>query len=177
MRPSTACTAGKRRGRAPGIPLGQRGAGDRALPLRRVIGPGGRACPVLLLLALAGAGCDAPGERPPTRAALLRELAAADSAAAARPPTLSGVSARWSPDVRPLSLGALRGDTLSAGFETLRRRCAGCHAVPDPRLHTAEEWPSVVARMRVYADSAGLLPLTAEQRELITDFLRSHARR
>lgn len=36
---------------------------------------------------------------------------------------------------------------LPAG-ESFRRACGQCHVLPDPRRHTAEEWPAVVARMQ-----------------------------
>ena len=34
------------------------------------------------------------------------------------------------------------------GAEAFRRACQQCHVLPDPKRHTAREWPSVVARMQ-----------------------------
>lgn len=110
-----------------------------------------------------------------SRGRALAELAAARDSAAAGP-SLAGVSARWTLDVRPISHRALRGDTLSEGYRALVQRCAGCHAVPDPRLHSSREWSAVVDRMRIHIDSAGLLRLTPAQREQIVEFLGRHGR-
>ena len=35
-----------------------------------------------------------------------------------------------------------------ASGEAFRLACNQCHVLPDPRRHTAEEWPAVVARMQ-----------------------------
>jgi hypothetical protein len=32
--------------------------------------------------------------------------------------------------------------------ESFRLACSQCHVLPDPRRHTAAEWPAVVARMQ-----------------------------
>jgi hypothetical protein len=34
------------------------------------------------------------------------------------------------------------------GKATFEATCARCHVLPDPRRHTANEWPVVVERMR-----------------------------
>ena len=36
----------------------------------------------------------------------------------------------------------------SPAGEPFRVACSQCHALPDPRRHTAEEWPAVVTRMQ-----------------------------
>jgi mono/diheme cytochrome c family protein len=38
-------------------------------------------------------------------------------------------------------------DPGGAGAELAKRYCTQCHDLPSPSLHTAEEWPSVAARM------------------------------
>lgn len=118
-------------------------------------------------------GCGEAGPPPLSRSRALSELAAAQREAG---PKHAGVSARWAPDVRALSPRRLGEDTLSPEYRTLVQRCAGCHAVPDPRLHGAGEWSGIVNRMRIYADSAGLLPLTDDQRDAVLRILRRHAR-
>lgn len=35
----------------------------------------------------------------------------------------------------------------SPGAESFKNSCSQCHALPDSKLHTAEEWPGVVERM------------------------------
>jgi hypothetical protein len=41
------------------------------------------------------------------------------------------------------------GASLPAGRgrEDFARVCSQCHALPDPRVHSAEDWPTVFARM------------------------------
>ena len=68
--------------------------------------------------------------------------------------------------------------------ESFRVACGQCHALPDPRMHTAKEWPAVVERMqknmewmnRVVASKPmpGELQLKIED---INAFLIRHARR
>lgn len=38
----------------------------------------------------------------------------------------------------------------SDGAQALINNCAQCHGLPAPGLHTAEEWPSVVQRMKMH---------------------------
>lgn len=61
--------------------------------------------------------------------------------------------------------------------------CTQCHSLPDPRRHTAREWPGVVDRMKrhmawhntvVGADTLKTLPVL-ETREIVR-FLQRHAR-
>lgn len=61
--------------------------------------------------------------------------------------------------------------------------CAQCHVLPDPRRHTAAEWPAVVARMRrnmAWANRVTGEALLRTKPELatgdITRFLQRHAR-
>ncbi len=39
-------------------------------------------------------------------------------------------------------------DLYTPAAEPFRLACSQCHVLPDPRRHTAAEWPAVVARMR-----------------------------
>lgn len=61
--------------------------------------------------------------------------------------------------------------------------CSQCHALPDPRRHTAREWPRVVQRMRQHMSWANVVVGASELRttpELntreIIRFLQRHAR-
>lgn len=45
----------------------------------------------------------------------------------------------------------------SSGAKLLRRYCDQCHGLPGPGLHTAEEWPAVVARMKRNMDQSGMM--------------------
>ncbi len=72
--------------------------------------------------------------------------------------------------------------TTRAG-EIFAIACSQCHAIPDPRRHTAREWPAVVERMRGHMNWANLIVGSPELRttpELKTDeilgLLRRYAR-
>jgi cytochrome c5 len=38
----------------------------------------------------------------------------------------------------------------STGAKALTKTCTQCHGLPSPGLHTAEEWPAVVSRMKMH---------------------------
>ena len=52
--------------------------------------------------------------------------------------------------------------------------CMQCHALPDPRQHTAQEWPSVVARMRGHMTAMGKILPDETATDEIVDFLQRH---
>lgn len=53
--------------------------------------------------------------------------------------------------------------------------CMQCHALPDPRQHTAQQWPAVVARMRGNMAAMGkIVPAETATQEII-DFLGRHS--
>jgi cytochrome c5 len=53
--------------------------------------------------------------------------------------------------------------------------CARCHALPDPKQHTAEEWPAVVARMRQNMEKLGVAPISDAQADRIVEYLERQA--
>ena len=68
--------------------------------------------------------------------------------------------------------------------EPFRLACGQCHVLPDPRRHTAKEWPAVVARMQKNMEwmnrVVGSKPIPGEPQLRIEDinaFLIRHARR
>jgi hypothetical protein len=68
--------------------------------------------------------------------------------------------------------------------EPFRLACGQCHVLPDPRRHTAKEWPAVVARMQKNMDwmnrVVGSKPVPGEPQLRIEDinaFLVRYARR
>jgi hypothetical protein len=72
-------------------------------------------------------------------------------------------------------------DTPAA--EAFRIACQQCHVLPDPRRHTAREWPAVVARMERNMDwmnrIVGSKPVKGEPQLRVEDinaFLAKHAR-
>lgn len=71
-------------------------------------------------------------------------------------------------------------DTLpekeSAGAQTFVAFCQQCHALPDPKQHTAREWPSVVERMRGNMRSMGRKVADDREAQRIVEYLQRHAR-
>lgn len=63
------------------------------------------------------------------------------------------------------------------GGEGFARVCSQCHALPDPALHTAEEWPDVVSRMHLNMQRMGVTSPEPQERAQILAFLTAHARR
>ncbi len=64
----------------------------------------------------------------------------------------------------------------SKGAILFTATCAQCHALPDPRQHTAQEWPQVVARMRKNMVAMGKTAPDAATLRTITEFLQDAAR-
>ena len=72
----------------------------------------------------------------------------------------------------------------SPAGESFRVACGQCHALPDPRRHTAEQWPAVVERMQKNMEwmnrVVGSRPVPGEPQLKIEDinaFLMRHAKR
>ncbi len=59
---------------------------------------------------------------------------------------------------------------------TFQNVCSQCHGLPDPALHTAEEWPTVVERMRGNMRTMGKRVITEEEKEDIVSYLTRNAR-
>jgi hypothetical protein len=83
----------------------------------------------------------------------------------------------------PLDPGAYPDVQTPAG-EAFRLACSQCHVLPDPKRHTAAEWPAVVARMQKNMAwmnrVVGSKPDPDEPQlriEEINAFLRKHAKR
>ncbi len=75
-------------------------------------------------------------------------------------------------------------DAFRPEGEAFRLACNQCHVLPDPKRHTAKEWPAVVARMQENMEwmnrVVGTQPVPGEPQlrvEEILAFLRRHARR
>ncbi|MBR9990655.1 MAG: hypothetical protein KFH98_12925 [Gemmatimonadetes bacterium] len=140
-----------------------------------------RACGLLLLAAVLLAAV--LSHRETRRKERMRDVAAAQSelrATRLAPPgsaPQAGISARANIDVAELPdrLAARLHD--NPDFHRLIHRCGVCHATPDPALHTAEEWPAVIAQMSRMIDDAGLLPLSPADSAAVLRTLAEHASR
>jgi cytochrome c5 len=64
----------------------------------------------------------------------------------------------------------------SQGAALFKNRCSLCHPLPDPALHTAEEWPMIVERMKGHTQSMGKAGLTGQEYKEIISYLKKHAR-
>ena len=53
--------------------------------------------------------------------------------------------------------------------------CSRCHALPDPRQHTPEEWPAVVERMRGHMLEMNVGGITDQEAESVVDYLERAA--
>jgi cytochrome c5 len=69
------------------------------------------------------------------------------------------------------------GTTLppGAGREVFSEGCSQCHALPDPRQHSAQDWPSVFQRMERNMARMKVAPFTREQTTSILLYLQNVA--
>ena len=84
---------------------------------------------------------------------------------------------------KPINLKRYPDLNARAG-ESFRVACSQCHVLPDPRRHTAQEWPAVVARMQKNMEwmnrVVGSKPIPGEPQLRVEDinaFLIRNARR
>jgi hypothetical protein len=64
----------------------------------------------------------------------------------------------------------------SKGAMLFAATCTECHALPDPKQHTAQEWPRVVARMQKNMAAMGKSVPDAATLRLVIQFLEAAAR-
>jgi cytochrome c5 len=60
-----------------------------------------------------------------------------------------------------------------SGFALTEKFCSQCHAAPEPRQHTADEWPEVIARMLDHMQRSGRAMPGPDQLEKIVDYLQA----
>ena len=77
--------------------------------------------------------------------------------------------------LRPASVESL-GPPDTPGVALFRRTCSQCHALPDSTLHTTNEWPGIVERMRKNMEIMGKPVITDHERDEIVGYMRQHAR-
>ena len=65
----------------------------------------------------------------------------------------------------------------SKGAILFKKTCSQCHALPEPSLHTAQEWSAVVERMRGNMQTMGKKVITDQEKAAIADYLMSHAKK
>jgi len=67
-------------------------------------------------------------------------------------------------------------DADSVAAQTFVSRCSACHAIPHPGRHTYQGWTYLVPLMESRMAERGMMPLTAEDRQLILAYLQENAR-
>ena len=77
--------------------------------------------------------------------------------------------------LRPASAETL-GPPNTPGLALFQKTCSQCHALPDPGLHTADEWPGVVERMQKNMEIMGKPVITDQEGDEIAGYLSQHAR-
>lgn len=65
----------------------------------------------------------------------------------------------------------------SPGATLFKERCSQCHSLPDPKLHTADEWPGIIERMRANMKFMGRKPIAENEEKTMVKYLADHARR
>ena len=63
------------------------------------------------------------------------------------------------------------------GAAAFQQVCSACHGLPDPRQHTAAQWPRVVHRMEYHMSSYGMRLPDSKTIQAINHYLESHAAR
>ena len=62
-----------------------------------------------------------------------------------------------------------------AGRDLFVEKCSTCHATPAPGAHTVQGWERLVNQMQEYMRLMDLEPLTAQELDLVTAYLRERA--
>jgi cytochrome c5 len=78
--------------------------------------------------------------------------------------------------MKPVSPGGLP-QPESAAAVSFKTACSRCHPLPDPKLHTAREWPRVVERMRTHMQEMGKPVVTDAEKDEIAAYLSRNARK
>jgi len=63
----------------------------------------------------------------------------------------------------------------SPALANFQKQCSACHAPPRPTVHTAVEWPSVIARMQQHRMEHRMAPVQAVQLTMLRDYLIRNA--
>jgi len=76
-----------------------------------------------------------------------------------------------------LTVHALKGSGAALpagrGREAFTLICSRCHALPDPRVHSRQDWAVVFARMERNMERMKVAPPTAQQTEEILYYLQN----
>lgn len=62
----------------------------------------------------------------------------------------------------------------SPEFRAFEKVCSDCHDLPDPALHTKDQWPEVVSKMKGVMTEMDVPHPTADEERLVLKFLREY---
>ncbi len=65
----------------------------------------------------------------------------------------------------------------SKGAAFFKEFCSQCHALPDPKAHTSNEWPAVVQKMRGFMQAMDKKVITEGEEKEVLSYLGSHAKK
>ncbi len=65
----------------------------------------------------------------------------------------------------------------SKGATFFKEFCSQCHALPDPKLHTPNEWTAVVEKMRGYMQAMSKKVIPEGEEKEVLNYLGSHAKK
>ena len=63
----------------------------------------------------------------------------------------------------------------SPAYKNYQKQCSVCHMPPRTTTHTAEEWPSVIARMQEHRVQRRIAPMQAADMLMVRDYLVRNA--
>jgi cytochrome c2 len=63
------------------------------------------------------------------------------------------------------------------GAAVFRAACSQCHALPDPKSHTAGEWPGIVEKMKANMRLMRKKVISADEEKEILGYLEKHAKK
>ena len=64
----------------------------------------------------------------------------------------------------------------SAGARLLKEKCSACHGAPQPDVHVARLWPSVLHRMQNRMTMKAYYPLTKSELATLLSYLQKHSK-
>jgi len=67
-------------------------------------------------------------------------------------------------------------DADSAGARLLKKKCSACHGAPQPDVHVASLWPSVLHRMQNRMTMKAYYPLTKNEFATLLSYLQKHSK-
>jgi len=68
-------------------------------------------------------------------------------------------------------------ESETPGGQSFTQSCSRCHALPDPKAHSYQEWETIVNRMDTNSKNMGFGPMPPEQITAILGYLKKQSRK